>query len=102
MAQELKQLKQRIVLRFHLYPLTEKEAKDYIFHRLKVAGANGQLKFTKNALKEVYGYSGGIPRVINIICDNALLLGFVRETKKISEDIIAEVVTDLECARAES
>jgi len=99
---ELKQLKQRIVLRFHLYPLTEKEAKDYIFHRLKVAGANGQLKFTKNALREIYSYSGGIPRVINIICDNALLLGFVRETKKISEDIISEVVADLECARAES
>ena len=98
---ELKQLKQRIVLRFHLYPLTEKESRDYIFHRLKVAGASGTLKFTKGALREVYEYSGGIPRVINILCDNALLLGFVRETKRITDDVIREVITDLEGARVE-
>jgi general secretion pathway protein A len=96
---QLKQLKQRIVLRFHLYPMTERESTDYILHRLKVAGADKHLKFTKGALKEIFAYSGGIPRVINILCDNALLLGFVRETKKITDEVVREVITDLEGAR---
>ena len=92
----MKQLKQRIVLRFHLYPLSEREVQAYIFHRLKVAGADGSLKFSRSALKAIWDYSGGIPRVVNIVCDNALLLGFVQETRKISEDIIREVIRDLE------
>ena len=96
---ELRQLKQRIVLRFHLYPLNEREMRNYIFHRLKVAGADGSLKFTKTALGRIFEYSGGIPRVVNILSDNALLLGFVKETKKITEGIIEEVVKDLEVAR---
>ena len=96
---ELKQLKQRIVLRFHLYPLSEREAQAYIFHRLKVAGADGSLKFSRKALQVIHEYSGGIPRVVNIVCDNALLLGFVQETRKISEQIVAEVIRDLEGAR---
>ena len=93
---ELRQLKQRIVLR---YPLNEREMRNYIFHRLKVAGADGSLKFTKTALGRIFEYSGGIPRVVNILSDNALLLGFVKETKKITEGIIEEVVKDLEVAR---
>jgi len=96
---ELKQLKQRIVLRFHLYPLSEREAQAYVFHRLRTAGADGSLKFSRKALKTVYEYSGGIPRVINIVCDNTLLLAFVHETKKISESLVREVIRDLEGAR---
>ncbi len=96
---ELKQLKQRIVLRFHLYPLSEREAQAYIFHRLRMAGADGSLKFSRKALAQIYEYSGGIPRVINIVCDNTLLLGFVNETKKISEGLVSEVIRDLEGAR---
>ena len=93
---QLKQLKQRIVLRYHLAPLSEREVQAYIFHRLKVAGADGALKIGRGALKAIYEYSGGIPRVVNIVCDNALLLGFVQETRKISEDIVREVIRDLE------
>jgi len=96
---ELRQLKQRIVLRYHLYPLSEKETQAYIFHRLKVAGASGNLKLSRSALSLVYQYSGGIPRVINILCDNALLLGFVQETRKISEALVQEVIRDLEGTR---
>jgi general secretion pathway protein A len=96
---ELKQLKQRIVLRFHLYPLSEREVQTYVFHRLKIAGADGSLKFSRTALKSIYDYSGGIPRVVNILCDNALLLAFVQETRKISEGIVGEVVRDLEGSR---
>ena len=93
---QLKQLKQRIVLRYHLAPLSEREVQAYIFHRLKVAGADGALKIGRGALKAIYEYSGGIPRVVNIVCDNALLLGFVQETRKISEEIVREVIRDLE------
>lgn len=96
---ELRQLKQRIVLRYHLYPLSEKETQAYIFHRLKVAGASGNLKFSRSALALVHQYSGGIPRVVNILCDNALLLGFVQETRKISESLVQEVIRDLEGTR---
>jgi general secretion pathway protein A len=96
---ELKQLKQRIAQRFHLSPLSEREAQAYVFHRLKVAGADGSLKFSRGALKAVHAYSGGIPRVINIVLDNALLLGFVQETRKISEELVLEVVRDLEGSR---
>jgi len=93
---QLKQLKQRIVTRFHLHPLSEKEMQAYIFHRLKVAGADGSLKLSRSALTAVYAYSGGIPRVINIVCDNSLLLAFVQETKKITDEIVKEVIRDLE------
>jgi general secretion pathway protein A len=89
------------VLRFHLYPLSEREVQAYIFHRLKIAGADGSLKFGRGALKAIYDYSGGIPRVVNIVCDNALLLGFVQESKKISEDLVKEVIRDLEGSRKE-
>src|SRR5262249_38487143 len=67
---ELKQLKQRIVLRYHLSPLSANEVQAYMFHRLKVAGADGSLKFSRSALGAIYEYSGGIPRVVNIVCDN--------------------------------
>jgi len=96
---ELKQLKQRIVLRFHLYPLSEKETQAYIFHRLKACGANGNLKFTRGALDEIFRYSGGIPRVVNILCDNTLLLAFVQETRKITDVLVKEVIGDLEGSR---
>ena len=65
-------------------------------HRLKVSGADGSLKFSRGALKAIFDYSGGIPRVVNIVCDNALLLGFVQETRKISEELVREVIRDLE------
>jgi general secretion pathway protein A len=93
---ELKQLKQRISMRYHLYPLSEREVQAYVFHRLKVAGADGTLKLSRGALKAVFDYSGGIPRVINIVCDNALLLGFVQETHRITEELVREVIRDLE------
>ena len=96
---ELKQLKQRIVLRFHLYPLSEREVQAYIFHRLKVSAADGSLKFSRSALRAIYEYSGGIPRVVNILCDNGLLLAFVQETRKISEALVREVIRDLEGSR---
>src|SRR4030066_1421406 len=72
---EFRQLRQRINLRYYLPPLSEKETKDYIEKRLRIAGAKGPI-FTEKAIKEVYRRSGGIPRLINILCDNALLNGY--------------------------
>lgn len=92
---QLRQLRQRIVVCYHLYPLSFSEMINYIQHRLKIAGANGQEIFNPSALSRIYNYSKGIPRTVNILCDRALLTGFIRETKLISEDIIEEVACEM-------
>jgi len=89
-------LKQRITVRYHLRPLNRKETKDYIQYRLKKAGSRDLSIFEDGAIREIYGYSKGIPRLINIVCDNALLTGFSREEKRIGKKIIREIVRDLE------
>jgi general secretion pathway protein A len=89
-------LKQRINVRYTLQPLSEKETGEYITRRLRVAGARTTHLFTAEALKKIYQYSRGIPRVINIVCDNALTTGYAGETKMIDAGIIQEVISDLE------
>ncbi len=89
-----RQLKQRINLRFHLPPLSEKETKEYIGKRLRIAGAKDPI-FTEKAIKQIYLKSGGIPRLINILCDNALLNGYALDQKMVSERSVKEVAKDL-------
>ncbi len=91
---EFRQLRQRINLRYQLAPLNFKETKEYIEKRLRVAGATEPI-FTEKAIKEIYRRSGGIPRLINILCDNALLNGFALDQKKVNEKSVQEVSTDL-------
>lgn len=91
----LAQLKQRLAIRYHLKALTEAETKKYIKHRLAVAGAKQEI-FSESAFKEIYRFSGGIPRRINNICDMAMLLGFEEEVEKIAKKTIKEVAADLE------
>ncbi|PIU41308.1 MAG: ATPase [Candidatus Omnitrophica bacterium CG07_land_8_20_14_0_80_42_15] len=93
---ELEQLKQRIGIRYHIYPLDEEEIEKYIYHRLNVAGFNGSIVFSDDALKEIYKYSRGIPRLINLVCDKALLLGYVLEAKLISLDMIKKSIREIE------
>jgi len=93
---ELVQLRQRIAVRFHLTPLEKDEVSLYIYHRLKVAGASGNIDFTSSALDVIYKYSNGIPRLINIVCDRSLLLGYVHETNIISDDIINDSISEIE------
>lgn len=93
---QLRQLRQRITVRYHILPLDKDEIKDYIHHRLSVAGSTGDIIFEDKAVDLIYGYSGGIPRLINIVCDKALLLGFVLETKKINLDIIVKSINEIE------
>jgi len=93
---EFRQLKQRISLRFNLKPLNRQETGEYIIRRLKAAGARNTDLFDEDAVKEIYKYSKGIPRLINVICDNALMTGFVYEKHRIGRDIVREVIKDME------
>ncbi|MCP4267529.1 MAG: AAA family ATPase [Candidatus Brocadiaceae bacterium] len=93
---ELKQLKQRISVAFHIYPLGREDTMAYINHRMEIAGSSKKNSiFTQSACNEVYSYSSGIPRLINIVCDAALLAGYVEEMKTISGKVIKEVINDL-------
>jgi len=90
----LVQFKQRIAMYYHLNPLTKDESRDYITHRLKLVSSNGVDIFSPRALDVIYEHSSGIPRLINLICDSALLSGYVYETKNITEKIINEVLKE--------
>jgi general secretion pathway protein A len=92
---ELRQFRQRIVVTYHLSPLSLQETIQYVFYRLRVAGGIDKVKFTRRAMNELYEYSKGVPRLINIICDSALLSCFVRDVRVISQNIVEEVVHEL-------
>jgi general secretion pathway protein A len=89
-------LKQRITVRYHMRPLRLKETKEYIQYRLKKARSRNLSIFDPGAIREIYRYSKGIPRLINIVCDNALLTGFSLEETRIGKKIIRDIVMDLE------
>ncbi|MDX9702603.1 MAG: AAA family ATPase [Candidatus Auribacterota bacterium] len=91
---QLKQLKQRIVTRYHLYPISDDEAEQYIFHRLNIAGSNGHKIFSHSAIQEIILYAGGIPRLINIICDQALLHAYSEGSHKVDDDIVRDVIEE--------
>lgn len=95
---ELRQLKQRISLRCSLEALTLSETKEYINTRLEIAGSESQEIFPDSTITDIYRFSGGIPRIINTLCDNALLTGYACDSKTIGSDIIREVADDLELA----
>lgn len=91
---ELRQLKQRVMLRHHLRTLSLPECCEYVSSRLKVAGGDRPI-FTPNALESIHSYSNGIPRIVNVLCDNALLTGYALGKKEIDTGIIREVAEDL-------
>ncbi|MGR3317144.1 MAG: ExeA family protein [Candidatus Anammoxibacter sp.] len=93
--QRFRQLKQRISVVCHLTALNREDTEAYINHRLNVAGSNGSQLFTQCACNEIYDYSNGIPRLINIACDAALLSGYVEEKKTIDEHLVKEVISEL-------
>ena len=93
---QLKQLKQRISIRYHLPPLNKVETREYIKERLKIAGSQNSSIFTEKAIEEVFNYSKGIPRLINILCDNSLLTGYATDQQTIDLKIIKESIRDLE------
>jgi type II secretory pathway predicted ATPase ExeA len=93
-SQELRQLKQRVTLHHNLRPLTLKECKAYVASRLQLAGGNPEL-FTSQAEEFIYQYSGGIPRVVNVICDNSLLTAYSLKKTLIDDAIVRQVAEDL-------
>ncbi|MGA2469034.1 MAG: AAA family ATPase [Thermodesulfobacteriota bacterium] len=94
-SDELKQLNQRIAVRHHLLPLTRTETESYIYQRLMVAGSQGSITFSKSALNEIHKFSKGTPRLINLLCDRALLGGFVEQTYHIDKGILKKAKDSL-------
>lgn len=91
-------LRQRIVLSYHLQHLPVGDVAPYIAHRLKVA-SDGTCKaeFTPESVEDIYAATDGIPRLINVLCDNALLVGYAKGTTCIDQAIVAEVLRDMTC-----
>jgi type II secretory pathway predicted ATPase ExeA/tetratricopeptide (TPR) repeat protein len=87
-------LRQRITLYYHLQPLSKEDTRPYIAHRLRMSGAGANL-FTPKSVDAIYKFSKGYPRLINKICDRALLTGFVKEKKRIDVSIIRECVREI-------
>jgi general secretion pathway protein A len=85
--EDLRQLAQRVTGRYHLDPLTRVETAAYVRHRMRVAGATADV-FTKGALREIYRISHGIPRVINIICDRALLGAYTQDLHQVPASLV--------------
>jgi general secretion pathway protein A len=95
-SEELRQLRQRISIRRKLTPLQDEEIKAYIKHRIALVGGNADVLLARDAMRLISRYSNGIPRVINVLCDNAFLVGYAVGKKKVDGPIIQEVVKDLE------
>lgn len=94
-SHELRQLGQRITLSCYLTPLDYRETREYIHHRIQVASQKPEVRFTRSALRAIYKYSGGIPRLINISCDRALLTAYGLNRKKISGPIARASIREL-------
>lgn len=92
---ELKPLAQRINLRIYVKHLSEKDTYQYIQHRLKIANYQGEKLFGRRSLQLIWEYSGGVPRKINVICDNALLIGYGKGKKRIVSHMVEEAIEDL-------
>lgn len=92
----LRQLRQRITVRYHLLPLNRNEVKQYVQHRLHLCGGNGLPCFTRPALWRVFHYTQGVPRLVNALCDKALLAGFVEQRSEIDFRLVNRAVRELE------
>jgi general secretion pathway protein A len=91
---DLRQLAQRVTGRYHLMPLSREETQGYVRHRLRVAGAAAEI-FTMRALQEVHRLTGGVPRVINVTCDRALLGAYTQETLKVTPALIRQAAGEV-------
>lgn len=96
---DLRQLRQRITVRYHIPPLTQEDVMMYIRHRLWVAGSDGRIVFDAGAIREVYKFSKGGPRLINAVCENCMLAGFVARTNVIDTRCVRKAIQQLEGVR---
>jgi hypothetical protein len=96
---ELRQLNQRIAMRCTIPPLTRAGTRNYIRSRLQAAGARDMAIFTDPALERIAECAGGIPRVVNTLCDHCLLIGYADQVRRISAGMVDEAVSYLEAGR---
>ena len=92
---ELRQLNQRIAVRYTLKPMSTNETRAYIRHRMEVAGETGGVLFSLYAIKWIYLYTRGVPRMINILCDRALLIAYGEERRRISSNIVTRAIREI-------
>jgi len=92
---QMRQLEQRIAVRFYIHELTREETKQYITHRMSVAGAAHTVIWSRRALRLIHRHTGGIPRRINLLCDRVLMTAFVRETHRVNAAIVRRSVREL-------
>ena len=94
-SSSLRQLNERIMVRYELKPLAHQDIQGYVEHRLVVAGGRGNLRFTHGAFKKIYRYSQGNPRRINTVCDRALLIAYAKEKHTISKGIVRNAIEEI-------
>lgn len=92
---ELRQLNQRITVRYHLRPMDLEDTGAYIAHRLAIAGGGGAVLFPPAALKRIYRFSGGYPRLINIVCDRVLLVAYSEDKREVTEPMVATAIREM-------
>ncbi len=92
---KLKQLAQRVRLRFHLGPLSKRELREYIDHRISVAGGDAEELFDEDAIPVIYRYTGGVPRLTNTLCDTAMLCAFADDKQRIDAAAIQVAIEEL-------
>ena len=91
----MKQINDRIVLRYHIWPLNLSDTRSYINHRLIVSGSHGDINFTPGAFRRIYRYSEGVPRKINAVCERSMLIAYLRSSRRITARIISLAVKEL-------
>ncbi|MBN1546986.1 MAG: AAA family ATPase [Syntrophaceae bacterium] len=92
---EMRQIRQRITVQYYLKPMDYEDTVSYINHRIAVAGGNGRVIFSKAALKRIFRYSKGLPRLINVACDRALLTGYMSNSFTISGRMASTAIADV-------
>ena len=95
---DLRQLRQRITVRYHLGPISRQETESYIQHRLRVAGGNGRPTFSAAAIRAIHRHSRGVPRLINAVCDKTLLCGYVEGRDHLCWRQVRRAIRDLQGA----
>ena len=95
-AHRLRQLRQRITVRYHLNTLNRVELSQYIHHRLAISGAKGAPYFTRPALWRVYNYTRGVPRLVNAACDKAMLAAYVEQSDRVTYGMVSRAIRELE------
>ncbi|MBI5675189.1 MAG: AAA family ATPase [Nitrospirae bacterium] len=91
---ELRQLSQRIIARYHLGPLSRKDVSAYVTHRLAIAGMSNEI-FPPSTIRKIYSLSGGVPRLINVLCDRALLGTFVQKERKVKKSTLKKAAGEV-------